>query len=46
MEMFQIGTIVDSDPFLNNGFSLGSDFDSKLVLLVIGRVPISGPVHL
>ena len=41
MGRFEIGTIVDLDPFLNNGSESG--FDSESVLLVPDPVPIAKP---
>ena len=43
MERLRVGTIVDPDPFLNNGSSSGSGFDSELVLFVPNPVPIGKP---
>ena len=40
MGQFQIGTIVDPDPFLNNGSGSGSGFDLKPVLFVLDLILI------
>lgn len=34
---------LDSDPFLNNGFTFGSDSNSESILLVSDPVSIGGP---
>lgn len=42
---FWAGIILDpdSDPFLNDSSSFGSDFESKHILLVLDLITIRGP---